>query len=61
MKGCIRTPLTEIEPRNCVPDELHLFLGISDVLLHTFFTELIRMDKKNNVTLSVKVACFRRV
>ena len=52
MKGCIRAPLIEIEPRNCVPDELHLFLRISDVLLRTFFSELIRMDKKNNVTLS---------
>ena len=25
-KGCVRPPLIEIEPKDCVVDELHLFL-----------------------------------
>jgi hypothetical protein len=51
-KGCINPPLIEIEPRNCVPDELHLFLRISDVILRTLFTELIRTDKSNKIAMS---------
>ena len=26
VKGCVNPPLFEIEPENCVIDELHLFL-----------------------------------
>ena len=37
VKGCVNPPLLEIEPRNCVIDELHLFLRISDVLFENFF------------------------
>lgn len=43
-KGCINKPLLEIEPSNCVVDELHLFLRISDVLLLSLFNKLVALD-----------------
>jgi hypothetical protein len=51
MKGCIREPLIKIEPRNCIPDELHLFIRTSDVFLSLLFTHLIRTDKNKIVIL----------
>ena len=36
-KGCKHPPLIEIEPKDCVVDELHLFLRISDILINNFF------------------------
>ena len=32
LKGCLNVPLIQVEPKDCVIDELHLFLRISDVL-----------------------------
>ena len=32
VKGCVNPPLVQIEPKDCVLDELHLFLRITDVL-----------------------------
>ncbi len=43
-KGCIHPPLINIEPRDCVVDELHLFLRITDVLFESLFVELHRLD-----------------
>lgn len=43
-KGCINPPLLEIEPANCVVDELHLFLRITDVLLVSFFSKMVALD-----------------
>ena len=31
-KGCVRPPLIEIEPKDCVVDELHLFLRITLIM-----------------------------
>ena len=44
VKGCVKPPLFEIEPENCVIDELHLFLRISDVLFEILFAELQRLS-----------------
>ena len=44
VKGCVNPPLIAIEPRNCVIDELHLFLRISDVLFENLFAELRRLS-----------------
>ena len=44
VKGCVKPPLFEIEPENCVIDELHLFLRISDVLFENLFAELQRLS-----------------
>jgi hypothetical protein len=44
-KRYINPSLIEIELRNFVPDEIYLFLRISDVILNTLFTQLIRTDK----------------
>ena len=48
MKGCVNLPLKKInvEPKYCVVDELHLFLGITDILYEIFFAELHRLDHK---------------
>ena len=46
-KGCINLPLFEIEPQQCVPDELHMLLRISDVLFRSFFGYTIYLDKRN--------------
>ena len=48
-KGCIRKPLLEIEPSDCVVDELHLFLRISDVLFQSFFSKMVALDHAHKV------------
>ena len=48
-KGCINPPLLNIEPRDCVVDELHLFLRITDVLFDNLFVELCRLDNVSTV------------
>ena len=48
-KGCINQPLIEIEPQNSIPDELHLFLRITDVIFYTLFGHLIALDNKSRV------------
>ena len=48
-KGCINPPLLNIEPRDCVVDELHLFLRITDVLFDNLFVELCRLDYVSTV------------
>ncbi len=44
VKGCVKPPLFEIEPENCVIDELHPFLRISDVLFENLFAELEQLS-----------------
>ncbi len=44
VKGCVKPPLFEIKPENCVIDELHLFFRISDVLFENLFAELRRLS-----------------
>ena len=39
-KGCVHSPLVEIEPKDCLVDELHLFLCITDILFKSFFIEM---------------------
>lgn len=46
-KGAIRQPLIHIEPSKCLPDELHLFLRITDILLTTLFAAMAATDHKN--------------
>ena len=48
-KGCINPPLLNIEPRDCVVDELHLLLRITDVLFDNLFVELCRLDYVSTV------------
>ena len=48
-KGCIDLPLIDIEPKNCVPDELHLFLKITDIIFNSLFEELVKLDHKSKV------------
>lgn len=48
-KGCIDLPLIDIEPKNCVPDELHLFLRITDIIFNSLFEELVKLDHKSKV------------
>ena len=36
-KGCINMPLVDIEPCDCVIEELHLFLRITDKLFDSLF------------------------
>ena len=48
-KGCIDLPLIDIEPKNCVPDELHLFLRITDIIFNSLFEELVKLDYKSKV------------
>jgi hypothetical protein len=59
-KRYINPSLIEIELRNCVPDELHHFLGISDVILCTLFTQLIRTDKNKKVATSSELNVLQR-
>ena len=42
-------PLIDIEPKNCVPDELHLFLRITDIIFNSLFQELVKHDHKSKV------------
>ena len=47
--GCVHQPLfSMIEIKNIVPDILHLFLRICDVLINLFIMELRRMDAKES-------------
>ena len=39
-KGCVRLPVIEVEPKDCVVDELHLFLRITDILFNNVFARL---------------------
>ena len=48
MKGCVRPPLIEIEPKDCVVDELHLFLRITDILFNNVFAWLHALDLKSS-------------
>ena len=43
-KGCINMPLVDIEPCDCVIDELHLFLRITDKLFDSFFAKMVALD-----------------
>lgn len=43
-KGCINMPLINIEPCDCVIDELHLFLRITDRLFDTLFAKMVALD-----------------
>ena len=47
VKGCVKPPLFEIKPENCVIDELHLFLRISNVLFENLFAELQRLSHRS--------------
>jgi len=46
VKGCVHPPLINVEPEDCVIDELHLFLRITDVLFENLFTELSRLSHR---------------
>ena len=48
-KGCTEQPLLEIEPSDCVVDELHLFLRITDVLFQSFFSKMVALDHAHKV------------
>ena len=47
--GCRHPPLVNIDPQNVVPDELHLFLRISDVLLKNLIDDCKQLDSKLEV------------
>ena len=48
-KGCVHLPLIEIEPKDCVVDELHLFLRITDILFNNVFARLHTLDLKSKL------------
>ena len=45
----MRPPLIEIEPMDCVVDELHLFLRITDILFNNVFAPLHTLDLKSKL------------
>ena len=45
-KGCNHLPLIKLDPDNIIPDELHLLLRITDVLLHNLISAAKIEDKK---------------
>ena len=47
--GCKNKPLIEIEPRKVVPDELHLFLRIYDILMGNLLDDCRQLDNKAEV------------
>ena len=56
-KECVRPSPIEIEPKDCVVDELHLFLRITDILFNNVFARLHALDLKSKLhgmTMSVK-------
>ena len=44
-KGCVNMPLINIEPCDCIIDELHLFLRITDKLFDSFFAKMVALDR----------------
>lgn len=44
--GCKNKPLLQIDPEKVVPDELHLFLRISDILLDNLIEDCRQQDTK---------------
>ncbi len=48
-KGCVRPPLIEMEPKDCVVDEIHLFLLIKDILFNNVFARLHTLDMKSKL------------
>ena len=47
--GCENKLLIEIDPRKIVPDELHLFLRIYDILMSTLLDDCRQLDNKAEV------------
>ena len=45
----MRLPLIEVEPKDCVVDELHLFLRITDIRFNTVFARLHALDLKSKL------------
>ena len=43
-KGCVNMPLINIEPCDCIIDELHLFLRITDKLFDSLFAKMVALD-----------------
>ena len=60
-KGCVRPPLIEIEPKDCVVDELHLFLRITDILFNNVFAWLHALDLKSKLHGTTTDDHLRRV
>lgn len=44
--GCKHTMLVNIEPSNIIPDELHLLLRVSDILLKNLIDDCVQQDAK---------------
>lgn len=47
-------PLIKLDPDNIIPDELHLLLRITDVLIHNLIIAAKTSDKKTNRRLELK-------
>ena len=58
-KGCIDLPLIDIEPKNCVPDELHLFLRITDIIFNSLLKSWLNLTTNLRFTKLVKVIMFK--
>lgn len=52
-KGCKHLPLLKLDPDNIIPDELHLLLRITDILIHNLISAAKTFDKKNNRRLTL--------
>ena len=48
--GSQHVPLFDVDPQHVVIDELHLLLRITDILIRNLIFEMLRLDKKGNVT-----------
>lgn len=46
-------PLIKLDPDNIIPDELHLLLRITDVLINNLISAAKTHDKKNNRKLNL--------
>ena len=47
--GCKNKPLIEIDPRKIVPDNLHLFLRIYDILMSNLLDDCRQLGNKAEV------------
>ena len=52
--GCKHPPLLKLDPDKIIPDELHLLLRVTDVLIHNLISAAKTDDKKNNKRLALK-------
>ena len=51
--------MVDIEPKDIVPYELHLFLRITDVIFTTLFLELMKLDHASKIHKDGRTDCLQ--